>query len=169
MTAFEQKQGLRRVLGAIDGFHISVSAPLDSPESYVNRKGFHSLVLQVVCDDQLIIRDAITGWPGSVHDARVYRNSDLFHRIQANPATMCPEGSYLIGDAGYPLSEQMITPFKGQLNPEQANFNFAHSSTRMVVEKTFAILKGRFRCLKNLDVKKIDSCLCSHSCSLHVT
>lgn len=35
------------VIGAIDGTHINIPAPHDHPESYVNRKGHHSIQLQV--------------------------------------------------------------------------------------------------------------------------
>lgn len=35
------------VIGAIDGTHINIKAPHVNPESYVNRKGYHSIQLQV--------------------------------------------------------------------------------------------------------------------------
>ena len=34
-------------IGAIDGTHIRIRAPKDNPEAYVNRKGYHSMHLQV--------------------------------------------------------------------------------------------------------------------------
>ena len=51
----------------------------------------------------------------------------------------------------------MITPFKdrGNLTPQQPRFNFIHSSTRMVIERAFSLLKGRFRRLKYLDMLRI--------------
>ena len=33
-------------IGAIDGSHIPIKAPVESSASYVNRKGFHSILLQ---------------------------------------------------------------------------------------------------------------------------
>ena len=157
MDGFEAKRGLRGVIGAIDGSHVPIAAPLQVPEDYVNRKGFHSLILQATCDHELRITDAYTGWPGSVHDARVFKNSDLFQKIQENPENVCPAGSYLLGDAAYPLTEYVITPFRRTGVPftaEQTNFNFLHSSTRMSIEKTFGLLKGRFRRLKFINVRK---------------
>jgi len=35
------------VIGAIDGTHINIHAPHKHPETYVNRKGHHSIQLQV--------------------------------------------------------------------------------------------------------------------------
>lgn len=36
-----------KIIGAIDGTHINIPVPKDHPESYVNRKGHHSIQLQV--------------------------------------------------------------------------------------------------------------------------
>jgi len=35
------------VIGAIDGTHIKITAPKYHNDSYVNRKGYHSILLQV--------------------------------------------------------------------------------------------------------------------------
>lgn len=65
------------MVGAIDGCHIPISQPVENHEHYVCRKGFHSIVLQAVCQSNLTFFDLFAGYPGSVHDARVYRNSSL--------------------------------------------------------------------------------------------
>lgn len=44
---FESMSTFPKVIGAIDGTHINIPAPKDHPESYVNRKGHHSIQLQV--------------------------------------------------------------------------------------------------------------------------
>ncbi|KAM0724678.1 putative nuclease HARBI1 [Formica fusca] len=38
-----------KVIGAIDGTHINIRAPHINAECYVNRKGQHSIQLQVIC------------------------------------------------------------------------------------------------------------------------
>ena len=54
----------------------AVDIPIIAPESahcdYVNRKGWYSITLQAVCDHNYIITDMNVGWPGRVHDARVF-------------------------------------------------------------------------------------------------
>lgn len=60
---------------------------------------FFYAVLQIVVDDNMIFRDILVGWPGSVHDARVLRNSSL----SATAATKIPGNTHLLGDGGYPL------------------------------------------------------------------
>jgi len=39
--------GFPKVIGAIDVTHIRIAAPKICPEAYINRKGYHSIQLQV--------------------------------------------------------------------------------------------------------------------------
>jgi len=75
---FANIRGMRNILGATDGSHIAIKAPVDEPSAYVNRKGFHSVMSQAVVDSQLMFMDYYAGWPRSVHDASVFRNSPLY-------------------------------------------------------------------------------------------
>ena len=59
--------GLPGVMGAIDGTHIPIKAPRHRHEQYINRKGFFSVQLEVICDPGLFITDVFCGYPGSVH------------------------------------------------------------------------------------------------------
>ncbi|CAG2196907.1 unnamed protein product [Mytilus edulis] len=43
----------QNIIGAIDGSHIPIEQPLECPNSYYNRKKFHSVILQAVCKDDL--------------------------------------------------------------------------------------------------------------------
>ena len=58
--------------------------------------------------------------------------------------------SFCAGDAAYPNSRYLVTPFRdsGHLSQEQKYFNRKISSCRQVVERAIGILKGRFRRLK---------------------
>jgi len=44
----EEKKGFPRVIGIIDGTHIKIEAPKENYESYINRKGYHFIQLQVI-------------------------------------------------------------------------------------------------------------------------
>ena len=171
MEGFSVMKGFPRVLGAIDGCHIPMKAPNFCPENYINRKGFHSVILQEICDDKMMFTDCYVGWPGAVHDARVFRNFDIFANIAANKDTLFPGDSHLLGDAAYPLDSYLMTPFKhsGFLTRDQKRYNYKHSATRSIIERVFALLKGRFPRLKYVDLKKIDdvSMLVIVSCTLH--
>lgn len=110
------------------------------------------LQAQLVCDHTLKIRDVFIGYPGSVHDARVFRTSPLCETL----AEKCQD-SYLLGDSAYPLSGYLLTPFtdKGLLTPQQINYNIKHSSNRIVIEHCNGILKQKWRQLYHLKMRKI--------------
>lgn len=71
----------------------------------------------------------------------------------------------------------MVTPFRdnGRLNAQQRRLNQRLSSARQVVERVFGHLKGRFRRLRKLSVRKLDrivrllisGCILHNLCILH--
>ena len=77
---------------------------------------------------------------------RVFIKIAIFvEESRINP--MCPNNSYLVGDAAYGLSTTMMTPFKdnGSLTRAQKKYNFAQASSRNVIERAFGIWKDAFR------------------------
>ena len=80
MRLYKEKWGFPSCAGAIDGTHISIQAPLENRTDYINRKSYHSIVMQALVDSKYLFRDVVIGWPGSVHDARVLSNSELYNR-----------------------------------------------------------------------------------------
>ena len=46
---FQNMKGLPGI-GAIDGTHIKIKGPNFCPKNYINRKGFHSILMQAICD-----------------------------------------------------------------------------------------------------------------------
>ncbi|XP_055921096.1 putative nuclease HARBI1 isoform X1 [Eupeodes corollae] len=149
---FREKSGgyIPGIVGAIDGCHIQIKQPVKNPIDYYNRKNTHSIILQGVCDHRAVFIDIYVGAPGRLHDARVFRNSPLSDKL----AQFLPADYHLVGDAAYPLGQNLITPFRdnGHLLERQINFNTRLSSARITIERTFGFLKGRFRRLKYLDV-----------------
>ena len=75
--------------GVIDGTHVLILAPNESHADYVNRKGYHSIIMQTVVDHNNLYTDVVIGWPGSVHDARVLSNSKIFEKRNNN--TLFPQ------------------------------------------------------------------------------
>lgn len=146
------------VIGAIDGSHIAISAPIENSENYINRKGYHSILLQGICDYKLRFIDVFTGMCGSVHDARVWRLSDIRTLITQDENRYFENQYHLLADSAYPLSSYMLTPYRdnGHLNNVQKRFNTKHSKTRVVIERAFGTLKGRFRKLKYIYMYNTD-------------
>ncbi|XP_025155141.1 uncharacterized protein LOC112588680 [Harpegnathos saltator] len=93
---FEIKSnGFPGVIGVIDGCHIPCK---QSVGNFYNRKGFHSIILQGICDHTMRFTDVFIGMSGHMHDARVFRNSQIFHRLFNQPLYY-----HIIGDSAYPI------------------------------------------------------------------
>lgn len=58
-----------------------------------------------------------------------------------------PEDCHLVGDSAYKLHENLLVPYRdnGHLTERERNYNFCHASARIVIERAFGLLKGRFR------------------------
>ncbi|KAK3931341.1 Protein ALP1-like [Frankliniella fusca] len=149
---------LANVIGAIDGSHIPIPAPKVNSMYYKTRNKEYAVTLQAVCDADLLYTDCFAGFPGSVPDVRVFRNSDLWQKVRYDMARHFPDDEFIIGDKAYPVLSWCIPPFinRGNLTEDQKKFNNTVSEMRQVVERSFALLKGRFRRLKYLDMKRVD-------------
>ena len=75
---FETIWGFPQAAGAIDGSHIPIIRPGKSASDYYNRKGYYSIIVQALVDHLGLFMDVCIGWPGKVHDARVFANSSLY-------------------------------------------------------------------------------------------
>jgi hypothetical protein len=101
------------------------------------------------------------GLPGSSHDAYVLRTSQFFQQMNSGEAldrmwtdysvrmedTIIPP--YFLGDAAFPLLPWLMKGY-GRCEPA---FDFWLSSSRMIVEKAFGILKNRFRLLLDCRIR----------------
>ncbi|KAM4619132.1 putative nuclease HARBI1 [Polymixia lowei] len=148
-------------IGVIDCTHVHIQAPHERDWEYINRKGRRSINIQLVGDADLImitlpyliITNCVVKWPGSVHDARILRESALYRELQTNR----PDG-IILGDSAYPLLPWLITPFLAATTPAQARFNTAHCKTRCAIECLNGVPKRRFARLKYLRVEPQGAC-----------
>eukprot|EP00795_Rhopilema_esculentum_P003531 gene3531-2015_t len=145
-----------QVIGAIDATH--------SPIDYFCREQKFTINTQAVVDGKLKFIDISTGFPGSIHDARVLRENSIYHTAERgdilnNPLAYIenqPVKPFIIGDGAYPLSSWLLKPYpdNGALTRSEIKYNKTLSSARSVVERAFGVLKARWRCLlKMLDNK----------------
>ncbi|XP_071119318.1 putative nuclease HARBI1 [Haliotis cracherodii] len=139
---FFQIAGFPNVLGCLDGTFIRIIAPSRNEVDYLNRKGFHSLNVQMICDANYKFSNCVVKWPGSVHDSRIFRDSKISVAFE--------NGTYkgfLLGDSGYPCKSYLMTPFLTTSCRAEERYNRSHCRTRVLVEQSFGILKRRFSCL----------------------
>ncbi|XP_059591724.1 protein ALP1-like [Vitis vinifera] len=98
-------------------------------------------------------------WEGAAHDARVFLEA-LRRPELGFPHP--PRGKYYLVDAGYPQMSGYLGPYKGERyhlpdfrrgsspKGKKEIFNHRHSSLRCTIERTFAVLKNRWRMLREM-------------------
>lgn len=149
---FYQKFQFPGIIGAIDGTHISiVPPPANDPVYpglvYINRKGFHSINCQIICDSDLKILALNARYPGSVHDAAIWATSNI-KQFMERKYRNGEISTWLIGDSGYPLQPFLLTPVIGAPdNSPESRYTRRHCTARNSVERCIGVYKNYFRCL----------------------
>ena len=147
----QEKYLFPNCVGFIDGTLLPLSSrPLLHGENYLSRKKYYAIVMLVVNDDDARILYYHIGWPGSVHDNRVWRTCKLC----TNSESFFSPKEYLLGDSAFTASSVMVPPFKATsgavLQPNQVAFNTLLAKPRVKAEHCIGILKGRFPLLKGI-------------------
>ena len=147
---------------AFDGTHIAVAAP-NSDLSYLGQKG-NTINVQAAVDANFLVRDVFYErghCPGAMNDKDLFHWSsakvwmETVHKFNRKSIGGIPIGFFGILDGGYSLRPGMIIPFQKQRNHQgplpnyQREFNYRLSSSRMVVEEVFGMIKGRSPILRN--------------------
>ena len=112
IRSFEGKTHLPNVFGAIDGTHWEISKPFGSGSAvdYFSRKQKYTIVNQGVCDGNLMFLAVDSGFPGSIHDRRMFDHTWLAEALINNEILQAPiitieddvsVKPYLLGDPAY--------------------------------------------------------------------
>ncbi|KAJ9537836.1 hypothetical protein OSB04_030569 [Centaurea solstitialis] len=125
---------------------------------YRGRKGVPTFNVMAVCDFDMCFTFVSVGWEGSAHDTRVF-----IHAIETPSMNFPkpPEGKYYIVDKGYPDRKGYLAPYSRiryhqsqfehvlPTNAKEA-FNRVHSSLRSCIERSFGVLKKRWKILSRM-------------------
>ncbi|XP_026482249.1 putative nuclease HARBI1 [Ctenocephalides felis] len=111
---FYTKFGMPGIIGCIDCTHVSIVAPKkDHPVApaaiYMNRKGYYSINIEVICDADERILFASSRYPGSTHDAAICKVSAVRALLTRNADD---DETYLLGNSSYPLEHCLLTPYR---------------------------------------------------------
>ncbi|XP_067867143.1 putative nuclease HARBI1 [Heterodontus francisci] len=139
------------VQAVTDCTHVAIRAPVGQSGTFINRKGFHSMNVQLVCDHCKGIMQVCTRYPGSSHDAFILWNSQV-------PALFSPSEhlqGWILGDRGYLLKTWLMTPVRNPSNNAEEHYNESHVTTRVTIEQTIGPLQMRFRCLDQSDFQHL--------------
>jgi hypothetical protein len=129
-----------KCVGFIHGTHLGLAfKPTKDGEEYFIRK--QSYVSNV-------------GWPGSVHDQRIFSNS----KLTINASNMYSPQEYLLGNSAFTPTSFLMPAYKKyggkvQLTPGQKFFNDLVSAACCQVEHTIGIWKGRFPFLREIRLR----------------
>ncbi|XP_037033022.1 putative nuclease HARBI1 [Bradysia coprophila] len=133
----------------VDGSLIGLAAVSHLIEQvHVCRKSFHAINTQFVCDVSMRFLSANARYPGSCHDALIWRAS----LVNSTLRRICNEMGedwcyYLLADNGYPLQKWLLKPYDSPNTTQQQLYNKKHGKLRSLVERAIGLLKARFRCL----------------------
>uniref|UniRef100_A0A8C3F930 Putative nuclease HARBI1 n=1 Tax=Chrysemys picta bellii TaxID=8478 RepID=A0A8C3F930_CHRPI len=163
--------------GAIDGTHNPILSPEHQATEYINRKGYFSMLLEALVDHKGRFTNINVGWPGKVHDARVFRHSGLFQKLEEGTFFLDQKITVgdiempivILGDPAYPLMPWLMKPYTGSLDSSQDLFNYRLSKCRTVVECAFGRLKARWRnLLTRIDLSEANTPIVIVACcALH--
>ncbi|XP_018311535.1 putative nuclease HARBI1 [Mycetomoellerius zeteki] len=167
-------------IGCIDCTHVAIVSPPKNDENYpehiyINRKGYHSINVQLICDSDLRIMNVNARYPGSTHDSYIWNNSNVLPIMQE--IYNRGHNFFLLGDSGYALRPWMMTPvMDNELNIATRRYNNQQKSIRSFIERCNGLLKMRFRCLLKHRVlhyrpdvcsKIINACVVLHNMCIH--
>ncbi|XP_025995448.2 uncharacterized protein LOC105194390 [Solenopsis invicta] len=166
---FMRKWEFSNCLGAIDGRHMRIQAPLNSGSTFYNYKQFFSIILLAICDASYKFTWVDIGQYGSISDGGVWANTDFANDIAAGnlplpdptplPETNIPFSFVFIGDEAFPLSTYMMRLYpRKNLTDDMRIFNYRLSRARRTIENAFGILTARWRILHKPLCMSITNC-----------
>ena len=179
---FKNKWNFPNCIGAIDGKHIVLQAPLNTGSLYFNYKGTFSIVLLALVDADYCFTAVDIGSYGSNSDGGIFAMSLLGKGLATGKLNIpspiaLPGGSALgpmpyviVGDEAFPLKTYLLRPYPGKNIPSDHRiFNYRLSRGRRISENAFGILAQRWRIFQrriNLHAQRVEKVV-KACCALH--
>ena len=151
---FQEKWQFPNCIGALDGKHINLKAPVKSGSLFFNYKGFFSIVLMALADANYKFIYIHVGSYGRQSDGGVWAETDMKVDLEDGTANLPDKRPFpnddepmpftIVADDAFPLKSYLMKPYPHKkLNHDQRIFNYRLSRTRRVVENVFGILSNR--------------------------
>ena len=136
-------------------------APRDSEDPFWNRKGFKSLNCLLTAGASTKIFNVIASYPGCTHDAKIFKESQFFQRLQERNSRY--RNLLVLGDSAfYAYLPFMAIPYRqaeSRADQRKRRYNYDLSKSRVIIEQVIGILKSRFPILRNgLKFKSMTLC-----------
>jgi hypothetical protein len=136
-------------IGAVDGWIVKIWKPRKSdgvlnPKSFYSWKGFYGLSVQAIVDKKKRVLFCSIESRGAEHDSTAFKRTGLYQWLIDNWCEL-KRSYYFIGDSVYSLRSSLMTPYDNAMHgTAEDNFNFFHSSSRIVVECAFGKINLRW-------------------------
>lgn len=158
-TGFKTKWQFDHCIGALDGKHVVLQAPMHSGSEFFNYKGSHSIVLLALVDWNYSFLYVDVGCQGRISDGGVLKNSVLWQKLQTNiglplpeplPGRDTPVPYVIVADDAFALHDNIMKPYPGHQSKgsNKRIFNYRLSRARRVSENAFGIMSSVFRVLR---------------------
>ena len=125
---FHQLWNFPHCLGAIDGKHIVMQAPVNSGFNFYYYKGTFNIILLAVCDAQCCFAFLNIESTGRQSNEGVLANSAFGQSLEHDslslpcpkplPGQSCSGPYYFVGESAFPLKTYTLSPFPGRFLPE---------------------------------------------------
>ncbi|XP_052217908.1 putative nuclease HARBI1 [Dreissena polymorpha] len=178
---FKSRWNVPHACGALDGKHVAIKKLPQTGTMYHNYKGFFSIVLMALVDENYKFMWIDVGGLGSQSDAQIYNQSELKECLEDGSIGLPPPSPlpnddqdflyFLLGDDAFGLRSFLMKPLSDRtLTREELIANYRISRARRVVENAFGILAHRWRVLlatmQQMPLTAqviIESCVCLHN------
>jgi hypothetical protein len=141
-ATLEGSLGIDGAILCVDGTNIPIERPKYNQEDfYRGDKGFHSMLMQVVCDHQGIIRHIEAGIPGQQNDRGAFNDSFLMRHRNI----LFDGNQILLADGGYKGDGPIAIPFNRKEvergTQQLIDYNHVQRSNRVIVEHAIGRVK----------------------------
>jgi hypothetical protein len=150
-------------IGALDGWLCRIECPSKKEEP--NQNSFFSghyqcfgINVQAMCDGNCQFTYVNIASPGGNNDILAYRRSKISYNFVdklGDLETEFDEKYYIVADNAYPLSSNLLVPFRRShiedipnIGQHQMTYNFYLSQNRIRIEMAFGMLVNKFRIFK---------------------
>lgn len=159
---YYQLWNLPNCVGSVDGKHIRIKAPPRSGSSFINYKGYFSIVLLAIADADGMFVTIDVGEFGRNSDGRAFRNSNMGQALLRGnlglpqPTPLPGETReipfYFVADEAFSLHKNVMKPYsRKQLDSDKKKiFNGRLTRGRKSVECSFGMLTSKFQVLSTL-------------------
>ncbi|GBM65031.1 hypothetical protein AVEN_68952-1 [Araneus ventricosus] len=134
---WQRKYKFPTAIGVIDCSHLGILKPKLYGAECINRKDKPTLNVQATCDAKEIFTSVDVSCPGSVHDSRIWKNSQVYLQLRNKGNTG------LIGK-----DSCLMTPFENPTSGAEVKYNKLFKKERVIVERCFGQLERRFPILQ---------------------